>query len=272
MSILPRGKASFKDSAGQDLIGRTNDYIKRNFARFYFRPLTPTQFHNELLGSRKDIFAICPVPIFFRFKIEDVLKTHGARCAVSNGNLATDWAHYGNSIEFLDYFDFDNIYKYFGEADYKTASQQEFIVKNGLDFSKGIDFQIICRNTQDREALINMIGLDSEYVNKIVIDNSFYNSVNPFVQVEKTDTVINLSIKQLEDKVITGKIRLFSSQGYLYLKSISSTTQDFIDINLDKKLIVEVKTNIRLEFDQIEPFYVYFVEDGKDWLIYQYGS
>ncbi|MTJ31014.1 hypothetical protein FJR37_15385 [Aphanizomenon sp. UHCC 0183] len=117
-----------------------------------------------------------------------------------------------------------------------------------------------------------MIGSGSEYVNKIVIDNSFYNSVNPFVQVEKTDTVINLSIKQLENKVITGKIRLFSSQGYLYLKSISSTTQDFIDINLDKKLIVEVKTNIRLEFDQIEPFYVYFVEDGKDWLIYQYGS
>ena len=29
--------------------------------------------------------------------------------------------------------------------------------------------------------------------------------------------------------MITGKIRLFSSQGYLYLKSISSTTQDFID-------------------------------------------
>ena len=97
MSILPRGKASFKDSAGKDLIGRTNDYIKRNFARFYFRPLTPTQFHNELLGSLNDIFAICPVPIFFRFKIEDVLKTHGAKCAVSNGNLATDWAHYGNS-------------------------------------------------------------------------------------------------------------------------------------------------------------------------------
>ena len=272
MSILPRGKASFKDSAGQDLIDRTNDYIKRNFARFYFRPLTPTQFHNELLGSRENIFAICPVPIFFRFKIEDVLKTHGARCAVSNGNLATDWAHYGNSIEFLDYFDFDNIYNDFGEANYKTASQQEFIVKNGLDFSKGIDFQIICRNTQDRESLINMIGADSEYVSKIVIDNSFYNCVNPFVQVEKTDTVINLSIKQLKNKVITGKIRLFSSQGYLYLKSISSTTQDFIDINLDKKLIVEVKTNIRLEFDQIEPFYVYFVEDGKDWLIYQYGS
>jgi hypothetical protein len=33
-----------------------------------------------------------------------------------------------------------------------------------------------------------MIGSGSEYVNKIVIDNSFYNCVNPFVQVKKTDT------------------------------------------------------------------------------------
>jgi hypothetical protein len=90
--------------------------------------------------------------------------------------------------------------------------------------------------------------------------------------VEKSDTVIKLSIEQLNDKLITGKIRLFSSQGYLYLKSITSAAQDIIDIQLDKKLIVEAKTKIRLEFEQIAPFSVYFVEDGKDWLIYQYES
>ncbi|MEA5604655.1 DarT ssDNA thymidine ADP-ribosyltransferase family protein [Nostoc sp. UHCC 0252] len=269
-SILPRGQARFQDSAGKDLIGRTNDDIKNKFSRFYFRPLTPTQWHNELLGSRENISAICPVPIFFCFKIEDVLKTHGARCAVSNGNLATDWARYGNSIEFLDYFDFDNIYNYFGEANYKIASQQEFIVKNGLHFSKDTDFKIICRNMQDEEALINLIGIDSKYVNKIVIDRSFYNDINPFIEVKKSDAVINLSIRQLNDKLITGKIRLFSSHGYIHLKSISSNAQDIIDIQLDKKLIVEAKTNIRLEFEQIPPFSVYFVEDRKNWLIYQY--
>ena len=272
-SILSRNKAKFQDSAGQDLIGRTNDYIKNNFARFYFRPLTPTQWHNELLGSRENIFALCPVPIFLRFKIEDVLKTHHARCAVSNGNLATEWARYGNSIEFLDHFDFDNIYNFFGEANYKIASQQEFIVKNGLHFSNGIDFKIICRNIQDKEALINLIGIDSKYVNAIVIDQSFYNSVNPFIEVKKSDTIINLSIRQLNNKLITGKIRLFSSQGYIDLKSISSSAQDIIDIQLnriDTKLIAEAKTNIRLEFEQIPSFSVYFVQDGKDWLIYQY--
>ena len=271
-SILSRGKAKFKDSAGESLIARTNNDIKNKFARFYFRPLTPTQWHNELLGSRENISALCPVPIFFRFKIEDVLKTHGAKSAVSNGNLAADWTHYGNSIEFLEYLDFDNIYNSVGQANYVTASQQEFIVNNGLYFSNNVDFQIICRNPQDREALINMIGEDSKYLDKIEIDKSFYNDVNPCIKVEKSDTVIKLSIEQLNDKLITGKIRLFSSQGYLYLKSITSAAQDIIDIQLDKKLIVEAKTKIRLEFEQIAPFSVYFVEDGKDWLIYQYES
>jgi hypothetical protein len=162
------------------------------------------------------------------------------------------------------------MYNCLGEANYKIASQQEFIVKNGLHFSKGIDFKIICRNMQDKEALINLIGIDSKYVNKIVIDNSFYNDINPFIEVKQSDTVINLSIRQLNDKLITGKICLFSSQGYIHLKSISSTAQDIIDIQLDKKLIAEAKTSIRLEFEQISSFSVYFIEDRKNWLIYQY--
>lgn len=271
-AILPRGQVKFKDSAGQSLIGRTNDYIKNNFARFYFRPLTPTQWHNELLGRRTNtIYALCPVPIFFCFKLEDVLRTHGAKCAVSNGNLAADSTHYGNSVEFLDYFDFDNVYCPFGEGNYKTASQQEFIVKNGLHFSSEIDFKIICRNAQDRESLINLVGSNSEYLDKIIIDGSYYNDQNSYVKVEKTNTSINISIERYHNS-LTGIIRLFSREGYLYLKSISSANEDIIKIQVNEQLMVEAKTNIWLDVERLTPFYVYFVDNGKDWLIYQYDS
>ncbi|MFY0531629.1 DarT ssDNA thymidine ADP-ribosyltransferase family protein [Nannocystis pusilla] len=126
---------SFKDSAGQHLIHRTSDDVKQ-FARFYFRPLTPTQWHNECLGRRKgEIQALCPVPVFFRVNLEDVLRENGAGCAVSNGNMAASASRYGNSASFLDFFDSEHVYRAFGEIDLKTyfrACQQEFLVHGGL--------------------------------------------------------------------------------------------------------------------------------------------
>src|SRR6056297_1704398 len=65
--IRPRNKLVFQDSSGTEIIDQTREEIKK-FSRFYFRPLTPTQWHNESLGRRcYDIYALCPVTIFFRF-------------------------------------------------------------------------------------------------------------------------------------------------------------------------------------------------------------
>jgi hypothetical protein len=62
----------FLDSAGPSLIDHTSNDVK-DLARFYLRPKTPTQWHNEGLGKRKDpIYALCPVPIFFRLNWENL--------------------------------------------------------------------------------------------------------------------------------------------------------------------------------------------------------
>ncbi|MEB3223989.1 MAG: DarT ssDNA thymidine ADP-ribosyltransferase family protein, partial [Candidatus Sericytochromatia bacterium] len=102
-TLLPRARAQaarFKDAAGQRLIHQTREEVK-GFARFYFRPLTPTQWHNECLGRRRgDIVALCPVPVFLRVDLADALRAHGAACAVSNGNLAAAASRYGNSAAF----------------------------------------------------------------------------------------------------------------------------------------------------------------------------
>ena len=58
------------DNASENVISLTNDYVK-NYARLYFRPKTPTQFHTEGYKPshirNKNINALCPVPIFFLF-------------------------------------------------------------------------------------------------------------------------------------------------------------------------------------------------------------
>lgn len=246
--LLPRGKlVNFKDSAGSNLINRTSDEIK-DFARFYFRPLTPTQWHNELLGRRDGkIKAICPVPIFFCFKIEDVLKTHGAKCGLSNGNLSTDWACYGNSVNFLNYFDFHNVYNKFGQEKYKIASQQEFIIKDGLKFlNKDIDFRIICRNEQDKRVLLALID-NSQYKRKIEIDRSFYNNDNAYVKVDK-----------------------YQNQIKVFLENYTKKINGLICLSLESRNIkVCSSEDITLESSNTSNFKVFFIEDDKEWLIFK---
>ena len=153
----------FSDSAGANLIANTREDVK-NFARFYFRPKTPTQWHNEGLGKRKgSIYALCPVPIFFRFNLKRILETHGSKCAVSNGNLAANSFHYGNSKTFIEqFFDFGNVYftlHEVGKDIFMRASQQEFVVHKYLNFSELNleDISIICRTHQDKETLLNSL-------------------------------------------------------------------------------------------------------------------
>lgn len=198
--IAPRAsEITFSDSAGQGLIARTTQDVKQ-FARFYFRPLTPTQWHNECLGrSQNGIRAYCPVPVFFRILLRDVLITAGARCAVSNGNMASAQSHYGNSIAFLKYFDATNIYALFGHAPldtYMAASQQEFLVYRGLELAN-LSYQLVCRDEQDRTTLVSVLNENHFNVANIDIieDPSCFHPDSPRL------AVIHASPRQLDLKL-----------------------------------------------------------------------
>lgn len=272
-SLLSRGlldSNKFKDSAGQNLINRTSSTIKRDFARFYFRPKTPTQWHNELLGRRTgSIHALCPVPIFLCFKIKDVLRTHKARCAVSNGNLATNWAHYGNSLDFLKYFNFENVYNQYGSSPhYKTASQQEFIVKNGLNFLEyNIEMKVVCRNEQDKQVLLSLLDSNQNY--KIEVNRYYYENSNPHIKVDLNQQN-QLGIQLLGwSHNINGIVRCDYEQGISQIASIDSRSD--ISVKLQKGLSVESRKHISLTFkSQLSSgLKVLFVENDKEWLIYQ---
>lgn len=87
--IYSRNKAEAEnlmvnDNASRVVIGMTGSN-KKIYGRLYFRPLTPTQYHNEGYkppGTRnREIDASCPVPIFFLLSVEKTMALEGTRFA-----------------------------------------------------------------------------------------------------------------------------------------------------------------------------------------------
>lgn len=270
----------FKDSAGATLIGRTVNDVK-DFARFYFRPKTPTQWHNEGLGKRRgNIYALCPVPIFFRLNLNRVLQTHGSRCAVSNGNLAAGSSHYGNSSSFVKHFDFDHVYSTIqvGQETFMRASQQEFIVHECLDFTKLTleDITIVCRTEQDRQTLLHLIGQDSKYVSRIKTEEEsvgygvLFNYENPDIQIHNNNEFIDIKIGSYNQyaHVIDGNLILSFSPDIPLERKIISKFSDISQISLGKSITVSALRSIQLQSKPDTQMSVYFEEHGKRWLIY----
>ncbi len=70
-----------------------------------------------------------------------------------------------------------------------------------MNFSnKDIDFKIICRNEQDKRALLELID-NSQYRRKIEIDSTFYNNDNASVKVDKYQNQIKVSLENYTSKM-----------------------------------------------------------------------
>lgn len=273
-SLLPRAMVApsdFKDAAGQQLISRTTDDVKQ-FARFYFRPLTPTQWHNECLGRRYgDIRALCPVPVFFRVSLEDVLRVHGAACAVSNGNLAASASRYGNSASFLEFFDEAHVYRSFGEVNQQTyfrASQQEFLVHNGLQL-RSVRFELVCRNEQDRQAVLNQLspahGVSREAVR---VDSSLFFNDNPAVQLMRTadGLVVKLSTSEaIEHGTMCVRVNRYDARG----RHITSTAGRIATVHAGEDLWVHSHGDVIVPDYAGQTLDVTYKEKNREWVIFR---
>lgn len=80
-------RANFQDIASKDVVKHTPDEWK-TYVRFYFRPRTPTLYHNE--GFRpirtRPLNAHCPIPIYLVFDLLPIITHVDAK--FSDGNLA----------------------------------------------------------------------------------------------------------------------------------------------------------------------------------------
>lgn len=99
VSILKQGKIFSRkqalelklmevDNASHEVIDQTRDFVEE-YVRFYFRPLTPTQYNNEGLRHVNVKDSHCPRPVFFLFD-NSIVENYSANSLYSEKTLASD--------------------------------------------------------------------------------------------------------------------------------------------------------------------------------------
>lgn len=281
--IQSRNKARIQGDAAGSVVHRRDD--AHAFARFYFRPQTPTQFYNEFLGknttdgyeshgqwiswydkARGLGFPKCPIPIFFRFSLKEVLFKNETKCCVSNGNMQADSTQFSSITQMLGKFNFEYLYSNMSydrehNKKYMNYSQQEFLVKDELSFNDLNDFEIVCPSETDRILLINLLGQEQKGIfSKIVVDRSYYNNENPRVQIEEEENELHVNSE-------------FRGNGYFVLNGTNVSDIEILSGDLNKmekdKIIFNsyvslgnLKQNIKLNFVD---------ESGRNWFVYANG-
>src|SRR5574344_1735669 len=294
--IMSRNKAeetkSLKYDAAGAVVHRTNK--AHPYARFYYRPKSPTQFYNECLGWDDSLtmwnksyylqacnlhLPKCPMPVFFEFDIRDIIAKMPDKCFYSSGNLQTNFAsvykvdsepsmirtsYLYNDISDAYYmakehggFDHALHHMYMGRI--KEQSQQEFLVIDELDFTDLNSLKIYCYDEFQKDLLIQYLG-DDEIVEKISVNSSMYSYDKRSLEMSEDEDSITIS----SDYDLNGCAYILVKGGAIVNKksiknAISSGVIMYPSVTFDKKN---------------PPSEIYLMDpnpraDTKQWLIYK---
>lgn len=293
-------KTGFSNAAGLVV---ENRHDAHKFARFYFRPQTPTQFYNENLGidsssgilkqwkfyngdrwvsnskwashypqAQKLGFPRCPVPVFFRFKLSEVLDKIENDCYVSNGNMQTGWAQYGTINQMIDKFNFDDLYSSIGDTkkddwkDYITYSQQEFLIKNEFDFSGFSNIDIFVPDESSKKALLNLIEWDNDLAERIFVDDyksSLYHRRNRTVSVSYENEKLEITTDYKDRHTLLIEFDQEHSKFVTELDGLITSISNHI-IKGESRLKAVISNGI--------PFKVKFRDElNREWIVYKTG-
>jgi len=144
------------DNASRQVINITSEDVQAK-ARFYFRPLTPTQYHNEGFKHKQLRYhgSNVPVPVFLVFDLEKLLSTPDVVFS------ETSKAGYGtkemSGIHAFQSLDFKKIYSNGPHSDPEITSyrQAEILYHDMLPIDEYIRF-ILCRNHLERDTFISL--------------------------------------------------------------------------------------------------------------------
>jgi hypothetical protein len=289
--ILSRNKAEgkFANAAG-DLVARRS--TAHSYARFYFRTQTPTQFFNECLGhdsssgylktwsywdnewihaskwksyypqARNLGLPKCPMPVFFKFDLKEVILNMVDKCYYSTGNMQTNWARIERVLENPNAINTTHLYSDISDYEnYKQYSQQEFLVIEEFDFSNLNSFEIICYNEQNANLLKSQLGNDP-ICKKINSDGwNIFHKGNRELIFNETETEISIASEYKDNAYLSIK-----GEG---LKNIKILNPDCIQ----KETANEIIAYPKIKFTKTEqPIEVHFVDTAlgtRDWLIYK---
>ena len=296
-----RGKGLFENSAGSNVYTRDTAH---HYARFYFRPQTPTQYYNEALGEdsqtsrTKWVFGgydsrgkkiwhqfeecpttkywgaqrlgspKCPMPVFFEFDLHEILNHCLDKCYYSTGNMQMASSQVVPVKANPNRLNTSNLYSTIedGLEIYKAYSQQEFLVLNELDFSSLNNYRIICYNEEQASLLKMQLGNDP-ICEHITTSSCTSSGIDIFHRKNRT-----ITISETEDSIS------FSTD-YRDPSAIVIECNDLDSIELlDKDNITQV-SNGRIEaYPSIGfmksniPITVRFIDlqkyDSNSWIIY----
>lgn len=157
------------ENASRTVIDQTKP-AHLEFARFYFRPRTPTQFRNEGIRPVEHQWrpnptqppAHCPVPIFFCFDAVAVLGQDETE--FSNGNMGSSGVVHAGTLELFRQIPFEYVYHQgsFTPEDRDTIvfhRHAEALVPRSLPLEPALSM-IVCRSVAERQTLLHLLPSD----------------------------------------------------------------------------------------------------------------
>lgn len=277
--ILSRNRANelglLKYDAAGSVVHRSSK--AHPYARFYYRTGTQTQFYNECLGKQRNTkyyqsalsngLPMCPMPVFFKFDLQEVLSKRANLCSYSTGNLQTNWAKVHKIIDDPYNIDAVNLYSHNNyDKVVRDKKQQEFLVKNEFDFSDIYDYQIICYDREETEILRSIFKDDPicEHIFSIYEAEDVFEHENP----------------QLLFNIYNGELSIKTRYDGDYIFQIESDNITKVkvhntkDIKAEKKSIIQLYKSVSVELGDT-PFEVYYVNmspaaRSPRWLVYKH--
>jgi hypothetical protein len=255
---------NFENSAGSNVM-RTNKAHK--FARFYFAPLSPTQFYNECLGKDSDDkryyqkaynlgLPKCPLPVFFVFDIEELLMAMPEKCFYSNGNMQKDSSKCFQVTVDPTRIKAKEIYRRGGN---KEEKQQEFLVEGEVDLSKLSSFNIYCFDDYQKEMLCSQVK-GSPLVSRIAVGGALYQRTNKKLEFDEYNDELEIDTNYVD--TFEFRVNYDGTDAPTVVNKERVIRQKGNDIFVNKRVIL--KKDI--------PFEVYFeVKNPRpgSWLIYK---
>jgi hypothetical protein len=176
------------DNASAEVLEQSAPWLF-DHVRLYFRPCTPTFWHNE--GIRPFGFrsygAHCPVPVALLFDAKAIAGSSGVQ--FSDGNLASRAARLGDDLSFLRSLDFEDIYHNGPMSPERqptltTRRQAEVIIPDELALHD-LRF-VVTRSDAERQTLLTLLA-DTAWshppaIESVVAHSSFFHCRWTFIE------------------------------------------------------------------------------------------
>ena len=198
------------DNASRQVIDMTQTEAT-SCARFYFRPLTPTQYYNEgfkhtQLRYDNDENANMPVPVFLLFDLAKLLSIPKVKFSEQKQSGRGSTLQSGE--EAFSQLNFDYIYSigFNNINETKPYRHAEILHPNSLQIDSCINY-ILCRNNVERTTLLNMLKNRNQLafrkykdIIKICKSDMFEHNGLYVTDCQYHDNVISVSFSDSRDK------------------------------------------------------------------------